>query len=142
MSDKVFSAENVVVEIYLDDGSGSPVGAALFTFTYKRAASMSLSTSHEQLPHAGYEFDEISPGKARFMLDLARVVDSRTKDLRLSEQLYYIRVINNNDDWSAWDRYNCIKCRRITWEMPITDRGVLMARSRFACEQIIPEAVP
>jgi hypothetical protein len=140
MSDKVFSAENAEVEVYLDDGTGSPSGAALFTYNFRRASSRSMSSQSEPIPHAGYPYDEISSGKQRFRLELAKVVESRNRDLFLTAALYYIRVKENNDDLSDRTRYNCQKCRFAGWRMIEGDTGAVLAQARFKPERIVTEA--
>lgn len=138
----VFAAESAQVEIYLDDGTGSPSGSALFDYEFRRVTSMQMSAQNERIAHCGYEFDEISAGKTTWRLDLGKIADSRVKDLRLTDALYYIRVILRTDDYSQWDRYNCKKCRRAGWGMPLGDVGAAMVQARFLCEEIEPEAVP
>lgn len=138
MSDKVFSAENAEVEVYLDDGTGNPSGAARFTYLFRRASSRNMSSQFGRIPHAGYPYDEISAGKQTFRLDLTKVVESIDTDLFLTSALYYIRVIERNDDWSARVRYNCMKCRFVSWSMPEGDTGAVLATARFICERILP----
>jgi len=140
MSDKVFSAENVEVEVYLDDGSGTLSGAALFTYNFRRASSRSMSSQSERIPHAGYPWDEVSAGKQFFRLDLTKVVESINTDLFLTSALYYIRVIGHNDDYSARVRHNCMKCRFTGWSQSEGDKGVSMAQARFVPERIVTEA--
>ena len=141
MSDKVFSAENAEVEIYLDDGTGSPSGSPLFTYKFRRASSRGSVSQPERIPHAGYPYDEVSAGKQSFRLDLAKAVESRDKDLFQTAALYYIRVIDHNDDYSDWTQYNCKKCRFATWNMVEGDTGVVNASARFIPEQIVSVAV-
>lgn len=140
MSDKVFSAENVEVEFYLDDGSGSLSGSVLFTYNFRRASSRNMNSQAERIPHAGYPYDEVSAGKQTFRLDLTKVVESINQDLFLTAALYYIRVIIRNDDFSARVRYNCQKSRFVSWNMVEGDSGVSMAQARFIPERIVPEA--
>ncbi|MHA2068690.1 MAG: hypothetical protein ACXABY_30370 [Candidatus Thorarchaeota archaeon] len=137
MSDKVFSAENAEVEIYLDDGTGEPSGSSLFTYKFRRASSRNMGSQTERIPHAGYPYDEVSAGKQNFRLDLAKVVESSDKDLFLTAALYYIRVIEHNDDYSGWTQYNCKKCRFSSWNMVEGDTGVVNASARFIPEQIV-----
>jgi hypothetical protein len=140
MSDRVFSAENVEVEVYLDDGTGSPSGPALFTYNFRRASSRNMSSQSERIPHAGYPYDEVSSGKQSFRLDLAKVVESINTDVFLTAALYYIRVIEHNDDYSARVQYNCQKARFATWGMVQGDVGVTLAQARFLVERIVTEA--
>lgn len=140
MSDKVFSAENVEVEFYLDDGSGEPSGAILFTYNFRRASSGNMNSQAERIPHAGYPYDEVSSGKQSFRLDLTKVVESINQDMFLTAALYYIRVIIRNDDFSARVRYNFKKCRFATWNKAEGDTGVSMAQARFIPENIVTEA--
>ena len=137
MSEGVFSAENAQVEIFLDDGTGSPSGSALFDYVFRRASSRSMSSQIEHIPHAGYPFDEIGAGKATYRLDLAKVVESKADDLLLTDALYYIRVTERDAGYNRV-RYNCKKCRRGTWNIAEPDTGAVMANSRFTCEQIVP----
>lgn len=137
MSVGVFSAEDAQVEIFLDDGTGSPTGSALFDYVFRRASSRSLSSGVEHIPHAGYQFDEIGAGKARFRLELAKVVESKETDLLLTDALYYIRVTERDAGYNRV-QYNCKKCRRGAWNMPEGDTGAVMATSRFTCEEIVP----
>lgn len=139
MSDKVFSAENADVEVYLDDGTGSLSGAALFTYNFRRVSTRNMSSQAERIPHAGYPYDEVSAGKQSFGLELAKVVESINTDLFLTSALYYIRVKEKNDDWSARVRYNCQKCRFAGWSMVEGDRGVVLASARFIPERIVTE---
>jgi hypothetical protein len=139
MSNKVFSAENAEVEVYLDDGTGSPSGAVLFTYNFRRASSRSMSSQVERLPHAGYPYDEVSAGKQSFRLNLAKVAESRTTDLFVTAALYYIRVKVHNDDYSSRVRYNCQKCRFATWSMPEGDTGATLVQASFICERIVTE---
>lgn len=139
MSDKVFSAENAEVEIYLDDGSGSLSGAALFTYNFRRASSRNMGGTAERIPHAGYPYDEVSAPKRTFRLDLAKVVEGRDKDLFVTSALYYIRVKERNDDYTDRTRYNCIKSRFVSWTMVEGDRGAVLAQARFIPEQILSE---
>jgi hypothetical protein len=140
MSNKVFSAENCEVEVYLDDGTGSPSGTALFTYNFRRVSTRSMSSQPEYIPHSGYAYDEVSPGKQRFRLDLAKNVESINTDLFLTNALYYIRVIERNDDYSSRVRYNCKKARFASWSMPEGDVGAVLTQARFICEQIETEA--
>ena len=139
MSDKPLSAENAEVEIYLDDGSGNLSGAALFTYIFRRVSSRSMSSQTERIPHAGYPYDEVSAGKQSFRLDLAKNVESIDKDLFLTSALYYIRVKERNDDFSARVRYNFQKCRFAGWNMIEGDTGVLLANARFIPERMVTE---
>ncbi len=137
MSVGVFSSENAQVEIFLDDGTGSPIGNALFDYVYRRVSSRSLSAPVERIPHAGYQFDEIAAGKSTFRLDLAKVVESKDDDLLLTDALYYIRVTERDEGYNR-TQYNCKKCRRGSWNIPEGDTGAVMANARFTCESIVP----
>lgn len=137
----VFSAENASVEIYLDDGTGNPLGSVLFDFVFRRASSRQLTVQHEEIPHAGYINNEILAGRPAWRLDLAKIVDGSDNDLLLTDALYYIRVTDHNDRYTSWVRYNCKKARRISWNMPEGDTGAIMATARFACESITPADV-
>jgi hypothetical protein len=137
----VFTAENATVEIYRDDGTGSPSGSALFTAVFRRAVAASLEKTYEYIPHAGYPTDEVSLGQTRCLLNLSKMVEGRARDLKLTDALYYIRVILHTDDYSGWDRYNCSKCRRINWEINQGDRGPIISRARFLAENVVSEAV-
>ena len=139
---EVFSAENCTVEIYLDDGSGAPSGATLFDVDFRRATSQNRTSQPEHIPHAGYEYDEIAAGKEEYRLEISKVIQGIDDDLFLSSALYYIRVIEHDDSYSNWDRYNCKKCRFAGWQKVTGDTGVVMAQARFICEQIVPENVP
>ena len=138
----VFSAENSVVEVYLDAGDGTISGAALFTFNFRRVSSRSMSSTPGRIPHAGYPYDEIAAGQHQYWLSLAKVVQSIDDDLFFTSALYYIRVIEHDDSYANWDRYNCLKCRFSSWSMPESDRGVIVTQARFTCERIVPENVP
>ncbi len=138
----IFSAENAQVEIYLDAGDGTISGAALFAFNFRRASSRNLSSSPERVPHAGYPYDEVAAGKQHFQLNLAKVVESIDKDLFLTSALYYIRVIEHDDNYASWVRYNCQKCRFGAWSIVEGDTGVVLAQASFAVERIVSEDVP
>lgn len=137
----VFSAENAIVEIYYDDGAGSPDGSALMTLRFKTAIGLGSDYPAEEILHAGYPDAEIVLGSGRCTLMLEKMVESRSLDLKLDNALYYIRVIERTDDYTAWDRYNCSKCRRTSWDMRIGDTGPVVARGSFICERIDSEAV-
>jgi len=137
----VFSAENAVVEIYYDDGSGSPDGSALMSLRFKTVIGLSSDYAIEEILHAGYPDSEIAVGGGRHTLNLEKMVESRSLDLRLDNALYYIRVINRTDDYSAWDRYDCSKCRRASWDLRVGDTGPYVARGSFVCERIDSQAV-
>lgn len=137
----VFSAENAEVEIYHDDGTGSPDGSALMTLRFKTAIALASDYAVEEILHAGYPDVELSLGGGRHTLNLEKMVESRSNDLRLSNALYYVRVICRTDDYSAWDRYNCKKCRRTSWDLRAGDTGPVVARGSFICERIDSEAV-
>ena len=138
----VFSAENAEVQVYLDDGTGEPVGAALFTFNFRRVSTRNVSSQPERIPHAGYVYDEVAAGKQNHRLNLAKIVESINDDIFLSNALYYIRVIEHDDNYSNWVRYNCKKCRFGAWSIVEGDRGAVLAQASFAVEQIVPENVP
>ena len=136
----VFSAENVEVNIYLDDGTGNPSGTAT-TVRFKRAVAMDISMGAELIPHAGYAYEEIAGGVTRYTLSLENVVRSRLNDLRLSDALYYIEVICRTDDYTAYDKYVCTKARRTDSNFAMPDSGTIPTRIAFLCENITPEAV-
>ena len=137
----VFSAENAIVEIYYDDGAGSPDGSALMTLRFKTVVAPGSDYAVEEILHAGYPDAEVVLGNGRHTLNLEKMVESRSRDLKLSNALYYIRVIDRTDDYGAHDQYNCSKCRRTSWQLRVGDTGPVVARGSFVCERIDSEAV-
>lgn len=138
----VFSAENCNVEVYLDDGTGEPVGSALFTFNFRRVSTRNVSSQPERIPHAGYAFDEVAAAKQQARLSLAKIVEGINDDMFLSSALYYIRVIEHDDNYDNWVQYNCKKCRFGAWSIIEGDTGPVLAQASFAVEQIVSEDVP
>lgn len=134
MATKVFSGENVEVEIYLDSGSGSASGSVLFTFRFRRAVAVSSDFELERISHLGIEADSYEVGKESCRLTLSKVVEASDKDLSLSDALYYIKVIHRTDTFSEWTEYIFKKCRRISWELPANETGVIGASAGFICE--------
>lgn len=137
----VFTAENAVVEIYLDDGAGAPSGSALQTLTFKRVVGIESSNAPEFIPHLGHPAEQVVLSPKRNALDLEFLVDGRAVDLSLSDALYYIRVITHTDDFSSYDRYNCQKCRRTAWSFRNGDVGPTRGRASFSFESWESEAV-
>ena len=136
----VFSAENVEVNIYLDDGTGNPTGSVL-TLRFKRATGIDTSMDAELIPHAGYPYEEIAGGVSRCTVSFEHLIRSRSNDLRLTDALYYIEITNRTDDYTAYDKYICKKARRTAWSFSSPDSGVIPGRAAFICEQITAEAV-
>ena len=136
----VFTAENAVVAIYLDDGTGSPSGAALQTLTFKRVVGIESSNAPEFIPHLGHSAEQVELTPKRNSLELEFLVAGRATDLSLSDALYYIRVTTHTDDYSANDRYNCQKCRRTAWSFRNGDTGPTRGRASFSFESWESEA--
>jgi hypothetical protein len=130
----VLNAINTDIEIYLDDGTGSPSGNALYTLKYYRAVGMSSEFETERLSHLGREDDEYDIGKESVRLTISKVVESDDNDMYLSNALYYVKVKVRNDDWTDWTSYNFKKCRRASWDMNSNELGAIPTTFSFVCE--------
>ena len=130
-----FSIFNCKVNIYLDDGSGSPKGNALFELKMMNAIGTSTKTALDFIPHAGYVNEEISAGNTRYTLQIEKAVESKDRDLVLTDALYYIRIEVWNDSRSEWSYYNCKKCRRESNNL--SHAVPSLAQATFLCEQIV-----
>ena len=70
-------------------------------------------------------------GSGRHTLSLDKMIESRARDLSLSNALYFIRVIFRTDDYSARDKYDCKKCRRVAWNVRVGDTGPVVTHGRL-----------
>ena len=134
----LFTAEGTKVRIYYDDGTGAAKGSALWIGRFLQALSASLGKAYEQIPHAGYPTQENRLGVGSFTLQLEKGVESSSRDLLLSDALYYIEVEVYTDRREAWTIYKCKKARRISWDLGKPDTGIYIARASFIVEDIEP----
>jgi hypothetical protein len=134
----LFSSENSKVIIYLDDGTGSPSGNALWTGRFVNTLALSMGATHETIPHAGYPNLEHRLGVTNYSLQFEKAVESSGRDLRLTNALYCIDIEVWTDDRSEWVIYRCGKCVRISWDLNRPASGAYVARASFVAEQINP----
>lgn len=135
----IISSENSIVKIFYDTGAGAPNGSALFTCKCLSTLGVSLGKAYETIPHAGYTTQEVRLGASTYSLNLDKFVESSSKDLKLTDALYYITIEVFVDDRSVWYKYLCKKCRRTSWNLDRPQSGGYSGKASFLAEDITTE---
>lgn len=132
----MFTAENTKVEIYNDDGSGSPIGSPILNCHFKRSVVSTIDRVPESFSHLGIPFPEVVTATPVYVVMLEKLLEDGDSDLFDIKGLCYIKIIVHDDYYKSWVSYEFGKSRVTSIELSAGDSGAMGISVTFTCERI------